>query len=381
MSDRAKGSDRHLDLVTMGCRWVLDLSALEDSEAQEMADRWQRCRELASLTTPVLDDAPTTITARSPAAPYDLSREVTRKGLTRLTGRATLLHAAALADEGGRALVLVAPSGGGKSTATRVLGRRLGYVSDESVILLEDQRIAPHPKPPSLVTDPKRRFRKEEPAPDDIGLGATPAMPRLGRLITLARDPDVTEPAIHPVGLIDQVLAVLPETSSTWRLPDGLHRLARAVTTGGAPARLHYSEIEACHDLVRDHLARDQPDAPTWEHLPPDATQRLAGDEAATGDGGEESGAELTGDDVLARGDWSDAIAVDGEVLVLAGPSPLRLAGPGAVLWRSAGAGRSVDALTDDVVTALGDHPDARAIVREAAGELLRYGVLRRALP
>lgn len=398
MSERTEGEGRHLDLVTMGCRWRLDVTALDAADARAMAERWGRCRELASGTV-LLDGDPMTVVAATGAAPYDLSREVTRRGLQRLTGRATLLHAAALADEGGRTLVLVASSGGGKSTATRVLGRHLGYVSDESVVLLDDHRIAPHPKPPSLVVDPERRFRKEEPAPDELGLGATPAAPRLGRLLTLARDPGVVTPSIQPVGLIDQVLAVLPETSSTWLLPDGLHRLARAVTSGGPPARLRYSEIDSCHDLVREHLEGPEVPAPEWEHLPPSAAERWTdadavgagdpvadGEVAASAEGaagrsvGEAPGEELTGSDVLVRVAWSDAIAADGEVLVLAGSRPLRLAGPGAALWRAAAGGRSVDALTADVVAALGDHPDAGALVRDAAAELLRHGALRRAL-
>lgn len=391
MSAHAKGSDRHLDLVTMGCRWVLDVSALDDDEAREMAARWARGRSLASSASLVLDEEPVTITARPGAAPYDLSRELTRRGLQRLTGWVTLLHAAALSDEGGRTLVLVAPSGGGKSTATRVLGRRLGYVSDESVILLEDHRIAPHPKPPSLVVDPDQRFSKEEPAPDDLGLGPTPTAPRLGRLLTLAREPEVAEPSIETVGLIDQVLAVLPETSSTWLLPDGLHRLARAVTSGGPPARLCYSEIETCHELVWAHLEAEEGPAPTWEHLPPDPGSRISSGSCAPEDPGgdislgscdqEADGAgDLAVDDVLARGPWSDAIAAEGEVLVLAGERPLRLAGPGAALWRAAGESCTVGQLTEAVVAELGEHPDADGLVRRAAAELLRHGALQRAL-
>ncbi len=378
MSDAAVVGERWLDLVTMGCRWVLDLSALDDAEAREMATRWQRCHELASTGTLVLDDEPSTIAARAPAAPYVLSRQLTRTGLQRLSGRVVLLHAAALADEGGRALVLVAPSGGGKSTATRVLGRRLGYVSDESVILLEDHRIAPHPKPPSLVVDPAERSRKEEPPPDELGLAPTPAAPVLARLLTLARDPEVTEPTIEPVGLVDQLLAVLPETSSTWLLPDGLDRLARAVTAGGVPARLRYSEIEACHDLVRDHLAGEGSAPQVWEHLPPGEVQRWVDGETEPGTG---EGTELGGADVLARAAWSDAVAVDGEVLVLIGATPLRLAGPGAAIWRAAGRGRPVGELVGEVVEELGEHPDAEPLVRQAALLLLRHRALRRVLP
>ena len=134
-----------VDLVTMGCAWTLDLTALDARRADETRDRWARCVDLAiDPGTIRLDEEPTTlrvglgdlpateaagsgvvgsvVTASDPERlPYVLSREITRLGLTRLRGRASLLHAAALTDADGRAVVLVAPSGGGKSTATRVL--------------------------------------------------------------------------------------------------------------------------------------------------------------------------------------------------------------------------------------------------------------------
>ena len=329
------------------------------------------------------DLAPGTVRAGAATVdrvPYALSREITRTGLMRLRGRATLLHAAALADPDGRTLVLVAPSGGGKSTASRVLGARLGYVSDESVVLLEDGRIAPHPKPPSLIIDPQDRWHKEEPGPDELGLGPTPASPRLAVLLTLRRDEDCPEPVIEEVGLIDQVLAVVPETSSTWWLEDGLDRLARAVTAGGPPARLRYAEVDTCHELVREHLARAASVAPTWEHLPAKGADRLPVDAAP-----EPTGAEVptAADDAaieegvaLVRAPWSDAIACDGEVLVLAGGRPLRLAGAGAVIWRTATTPLDLDELTQRVVEEFGEHPQAADLVRAAAAELVAHGVL-----
>lgn len=388
---------RVIDIVTMGCRWVLDVSDLAPDDADAMAQRWQRCAGLASapealrledepISVRVYEgDAPTDVAAGTVLAgaasadrvPYALSREITRAGLMRLRGRATLLHAAALADPADRALALVAPSGGGKSTATRVLGTRLGYVSDESVILLSDGRIAPHPKPPSLVIDEEDRFHKEEPSPDALGLGPTPPLPRLTALLTLSRDPEVVEPAVEEVGLIEQVLAVIPETSSTWWLDDGLDRLARAVTSGGPPSTLRYAEIDTCHELVREHLERAAPVDPTWEHLPAKGADRLpVGVTDATSE--EPSGGPLGDEDRVVRAPWSDAIACDGEVLVLAGPRPLRLAGPGAVIWRAAGGPTTLDELSECVVAEFGEHPQALDLVRAAVEQLLTHGVLRR---
>jgi hypothetical protein len=388
---------RTIDIVTMGCRWVLDVSDLAPDDADAMAQRWQRCVGLVSapealrledepISVRVYEgDAPTDVepgtvlagAASAERVPYALSREITRAGLMRLRGRATLLHAAALADPAGRTLALVAPSGGGKSTATRVLGTRLGYVSDESVILLSDGRIAPHPKPPSLVIDEEDRFHKEEPAPDALGLGPTPSLPRLTALLTLSRDPEVTEPAVEEVGLIEQVLEVIPETSSTWWLDDGLDRLARAVTTGGPPARLRYAEIETCHELVREHLERAAPVDPTWEHLPAKGADRLPVDTLSFSE--DPDGVRVDDGELLARAPWSDAIACDGEVLVLAGPRPLRLAGPGAVIWRAAGAPTTLDELSECVVAELGEHPQALDLTRAAVEQLLAHGVLLRA--
>lgn len=387
---------RTIEFVTMGCTWVLDLSRVSPETAGAIEGRWQRCIGLAAAEDTLhLDDEPTTVRliegpvpADTPSGvivvsatstdrlPYALSREITRAGLTRLRGRTTLLHAAALADDAGRTLALVAPSGGGKSTATRVLGTRLGYVSDESVILMPDGRIAPHPKPPSLVIDPADRFHKQEPAPDSIGLGPTPSAPHLAALLTLSRDAAVTEPSIDEVGLLDQVLSVIPETSSTWWLDDGLDRLARAITAGGPPARLRYAEIDTCHDLVREHLERAAPIEPTWEHLPAKGEQRLAVD--AVVDPPVEV-AEPGPEDRLVRGPWSDAIACDDEVLVLLGPRPLRLAGPGAILWRTAVTPTRLDELIARVTDELGDHPEGAEIVREAVAQLVGHGVLRRA--
>lgn len=382
--------DEVVDLVTMGCAWTLDLSALPAAAAAEMRARWGRCAALAAdPTTLLLDDEPhvlrvglagdgtgATVVASDPERlPYVLSREITRLGLTRLRGSVTLLHAAALADADGRAVVLVAPSGGGKSTATSVLGQRLGYVTDESVVLCGDGRIAPHPKPPSLVIDPADRWHKAEPSPDESGLGPTPPAPRIAALLVLARDPAVTASRIEPVGLVDQLLAVLPETSSTWWLDDGLDRLARAVTAGGAPARLVYAEIDTCHELVAEHLAQAAPVEPTWEHLPPRPHERLPRDEE---DPHLLEDMRTEGAARVVRAPWSDAIACDGEVLVLAGARPLRLAGPGAVVWRAAGEPVTVAELTAAVVAELGEHPEADRIVGAAVADLIDHGALRR---
>ena len=72
-------------------------------------------------------------------------------------------------------LALVGPSGTGKTTATRLLATRLGYVSDETVSIDPDGTVAPHPKPLSVVARPTAgRGDKQQLSPDDLGLAARP---------------------------------------------------------------------------------------------------------------------------------------------------------------------------------------------------------------
>ena len=54
--------DEVVDLVTMGCTWTLDLSALPAAAAAEMRARWRRCVDLAiDPGTIRLDEEPTTL--------------------------------------------------------------------------------------------------------------------------------------------------------------------------------------------------------------------------------------------------------------------------------------------------------------------------------
>ena len=72
-------------------------------------------------------------------------------------------------DDGGT-VALVAASGTGKTTAGRVLGRRLGYVSDETIAVEHDLTVRAYPKPLSIVVNPATPRVKHERSPDDLGL-------------------------------------------------------------------------------------------------------------------------------------------------------------------------------------------------------------------
>src|ERR671912_297894 len=67
---------------------------------------------------------------------HHLSPAVTTHALVARAGQLMMLHAAALADpRTGATAVLVAASGTGKTTASRTLGKRFIYLSDETAAI------------------------------------------------------------------------------------------------------------------------------------------------------------------------------------------------------------------------------------------------------
>ena len=74
----------------------------------------------------------------------------------------------------------------------------------------------------------------------------------------LERRDDVSAPRLEPIGLIEAMGAVLPQTSALPSLDRPLDRLARVLATGHGPYRLVYRDIEDCVDLLTElaHVPR-----------------------------------------------------------------------------------------------------------------------------
>ncbi len=205
-----------LDVRVMG---VVVRIAAEDAETRDrLARQWSRARVETTDDDPAvtLTVAPS-VPASEAASDYLLTTRVTLAGLTATAGRRLNLHAGGLADDRGRVLALVAASGTGKTTATRVLAQRLGYVSDETVSVDPDGTVTPHPKPLSVVTDPRRPMDKEQLSPDDLGLVPTPAAGRLARLVVLHRDPEAPRGLVL-LGALRGMLDLIEQSSSLAQL-------------------------------------------------------------------------------------------------------------------------------------------------------------------
>ncbi len=260
-----------------GARWRLDVEGLGPPLAGRLRELWGR----ATASGPADGVVPAYVVTRAgdrvlvdgtpyrtadADLPYAVSRAVTHASIRRRAGRCLLLHAAGLSGEDGATLALVAPSGTGKTTAARTLGRRLGYVSDETVAVEADHTVRPYAKPLSVVVDPAVPHGKVESSPDELGLARAPDGLRLAAVVLLERDPSHGAPRLHPVGLVEALAALVPQTSALLDLADPLDVLAAAATAGGGPWRLRYAEVAECGDLASRLLGPPDPSAEpvTW---------------------------------------------------------------------------------------------------------------------
>lgn len=375
-------------------RWWVDTSALAPEVHDRLARLWSRaspardeCADAPPDATFTLvpgdvEDVPTVghrLAGRAERIPYGVSRALTQATLQRQRGSMLLLHAAGLtAPEDGRALVLVAGSGTGKSTAAHRLAGTWGYLSDESIGILTDHRVLGHPKPVSLLVDPAEPEYKVETSPDDAGYAVASPTPTLAAVVLLRRDPTRGEPpALATAPLLDGMLTAIAQTSSLYLLEHPLDRLARALTVHGGPFALDYRDIHDCEDLLAGLVTRDAGPAAPWVHLPPPADRRAAPPtRRRASDSPTPPIPTLLDSSVLRRGPWTDAVDVGDEALLLVGDRPLRLGGVGHALWLALDEPRPLGRLVADVVAALGEHPEARRLTVEAVESLAQEGLV-----
>ncbi len=305
---------------------------------------------------------------------YDLSRALTRASIARRAGGLLMLHAAGLATPSGATAVLVAASGTGKSTATRTLGTRLGYLSDETIGIEPDGRIAAYPKPISLIEE-GAAASKVELSPDDLGLLPAPAEPYLAALIALVRDPACTQPELVPMPLISGLVELIPQTSSLMLLDQPLRRLTEAATTGCGPWILRYRDIADCASLIEGLLTlgpRVVGDPPPVDWVDVGGSPLGAPDGLGPGATHE----PVTATTRCVRTAWRDAVVSEGSVLIASLHDTRSLDGLGAVLWIACAQPTSVADLVELARQELGDHPEAEAMVHRAVDALCAGGLL-----
>lgn len=374
----------------IGVRIRLELDGLTDAEASIVRAAWRdaECapsaragRELPGDDGRCGHDGALSVRVREPGDAADLdallerlSRRVTLAAIEARRGDVWMLHAAGLALPDGRVIVLVGPSGRGKTTASRALGARLGYVSDETVAIDADGRVFAYRKPLSIIED--GAFPKAQRAPSDVGLLPLPdASLRLAAIVLLDRREDGPEaPEVEALDLGDALEELVSQSSYLAAVPHPLALAAALIAPLGGVRRVTYREASSLREVVDALVAPPT----TVAHWRPVAVG------AGAADGRQPSAADAS----TARYERMpvlDAVELDGpdRIAVLhdverAGPQVQLLGGIAPALWRAA-SGASRDDLIAAAVAAHGEPEgqDASALVDAAVTELIEAGLLR----
>ena len=223
---------------------------------------WSSCRSEPVAACPVVqppelaEDADPDEIAR---ALQSLTQSVTREAILARAGQVMMFHAAALCDQStGATIAMVAPGGTGKTTLVRALGGARGYITDETVAVAADLSIAPYCKPLSVRRDGLGQ-PKDEISPSSLGLCPPRVQPWLAGMVLLRRDLAAGEtPVVEPVGVLDALVLLAPETSSLASFDRPLHRLADLVASVGGLQRIRYRDTADVEPVVREVLGRSR---------------------------------------------------------------------------------------------------------------------------
>ena len=223
---------------------------------------WRQC--LVDPAGPPAGPLGETVTAGTPPDGSDealartmqtLTQAVTAAAIRARAGSLLMFHAGALCDQvTGAAVAFVAPGGTGKTTAVRTLGPGRGYVTDETVGVAPDGSMQLYPKPLS-VRRPDLPTVKDEIPPHDLGLELPRVDPWLAGIVVLRRDLEPGAPVqLEPIGTLDALVALAPETSSLARLERPLHTLATTVERAGGLRAVRYHDAADLEPVVVDLL-------------------------------------------------------------------------------------------------------------------------------
>jgi hypothetical protein len=177
------------------------------------------------------------------------------------------VHSAVL-ELGGRAVLLVAPSGTGKSTTTWALSHHgFRYLSDElAPIDPGTLRVHPFPRALHLKAKPPERYplsstrgrtgRSIHVAPGDLPGGVCGDSLRLGALVFLHRAPGTTADAIRPVSAAEAAATLLANALNPLAHPgDGLD--AAVAVAGTTPCfSLRLADVDSTCRLLKRTIER-----------------------------------------------------------------------------------------------------------------------------
>ncbi|KAF2414814.1 hypothetical protein B1729_03000 [Microbacterium sp. B35-04] len=368
----------NLLISALGVRVRITCDGLDADEVQAVEDAWRDARVDADDAGPAEVEVAAGTGGGIRNLLSALSQRVTLAAIEAQRGRMWMLHAAGLALPDGRVVALVGPSGRGKTTAARVLGREFGYVSDETVAVDVEGRVHPYRKPLSIIE--AGEAEKAQRSPSTLGLRELPdAELRLAGIVLLDRREAIDGAVVEEVDLGDALPDLVAQSSYLTDLLAPLRTIAAHVASAGGILRVTYADVAALVDVL-PWLAGSVRRGGETERIPPAASVRHSGGDRGRMDHDGprwfrtpvHDEIELPDPQRLAVLQVDDA--GEGTVRVLAGVAPTLLGEAQAA---------SLDDLIEAAVRAHGRPAgqDAESLVRAALTDLADAGIVEQRAP
>lgn len=302
--------------------------------------------------------------------PYTIHRRVTNDAIVAQRGKLLMLHAAGLGQDG-KAIALAAPSGTGKTTAARILGKHFAYLTDEAFALTPTGSVVAHPKPLSICTERGERI-KDGISPVDAKLRLPSGAYEMHAAVILQRSDDHVGPArLEAIDPIAASIELIGQTSSLLALPSPLETLIALTCRTDGPYRLHYREIGDAMGVLQELFAAPTtPATIPYQGFGPGPIRWQVDMDQPPGD------PRTDERPLVVRQPWIDAARIGEITIVFTGPQARFLQPLGASIWHAAANPRTLAELTAQAVADCGDHPDAAALVASAVDDLITAGVL-----
>jgi hypothetical protein len=362
--------------------------AVTEKQQEGMRAAWKRCAGKGAPMIPPFPKEPTESLPFSASVAYlsqaydggtfplqAASFEALAEGLTsRLTaaairgsaGELMMLQACGVASpDAGAVVALEAKSAAVKTAAASVLARTYGYVTDQTVAIQPDGSVVAYPKPLSVDQEPGAP--KRQVGPDELGLRPAPPKPFLQSIVLLDRvdaeqpgDPEPGRPApvLRQVPMADALLALIPGCSSPAEVDEPLQSLCRLIDFVGGVWEVTQSEAADLPRVLVPLFRKRRRSRPAW---------------AAAGPGADSGHVP---DGWFRRVEPKDAVAVDGDVLVMLDLEIVRLSGMSPAIWEATASALPLEELAEIVGAVHGWPEGYQAAVAAAVEQLTASAVI-----